>query len=77
MMKHHLYDPSDAMEGDTRIKDPHRETGLADITLGMNILHRFHLYIAYKEKKLYITPATAPVPSAPVAPAVATTATTH
>lgn len=28
-----------------------------DIILGMNVLRRLHLYIAYKEKKLYITPA--------------------
>jgi len=28
-----------------------------DILLGMNVLRRLHLYIAYKEKKLYISPA--------------------
>ena len=33
--------------------------------LGMNVLRHFHIYIAYKENKLYITPATPP--SAPAA----------
>jgi predicted aspartyl protease len=31
------------------------------LTLGLNELRHLHLYIAYKEQKLYITPATAPV----------------
>jgi len=35
------------------------------MVLGMNILRHFHLYIAYKEKKIYITPAEQP--AAPVA----------
>jgi len=30
------------------------------MTIGMNILQRLRLYIAYSERKLYITPATAP-----------------
>jgi len=50
-----------------------------ELTLGLNELRHFHLYIAYKEQKLYITPATAPAsvasggarpaPSPPPAPA--------
>jgi predicted aspartyl protease len=30
-----------------------------DVLLGMNVLRHLHVYIAYKEKKLYITPAAA------------------
>jgi hypothetical protein len=30
------------------------------MTIGMNILQRLRLYIAYGERKLYITPAAAP-----------------
>jgi hypothetical protein len=41
--------------------------------LGMDILHHLHLYIAYKEKKLYITPASAPAPAVQPGPAAATT----
>lgn len=32
----------------------------APILLGMNILKHLHIYVAYKEKKLYITPAGTP-----------------
>jgi hypothetical protein len=28
--------------------------------IGMNILSKLHLYIAFKEDKVYITPASAP-----------------
>ena len=38
--------------------------------LGMNVLRHLHLYIAYKEKKLYITPASN-VPAASASPAPA------
>ena len=31
--------------------------------LGMNVLRHFHIYIAFKEKKLYITPAGVPAQS--------------
>ena len=34
-----------------------------DILLGMNVLKHLHVYIAYKEKKLYITPAGTSVPT--------------
>lgn len=39
------------------------------MSIGMDILRRLRLYIASGEKKLYITPATAPVPAAATAPA--------
>lgn len=38
-----------------------------DLLLGMNVLRHLHLYVAYKEQKLYITPAGAPPASAPKA----------
>jgi predicted aspartyl protease len=38
------------------------DTGGPDILLGMTVLSKLHLYIAYKEKVLYITPAGAPKP---------------
>ena len=40
------------------------------VTVGMNVLRKLHLYIAYKEKKLYVTAADAGIP----APAPAATA---
>jgi predicted aspartyl protease len=60
LMRNKRMDPKDSLEGGTRLPDPSRAVGLGDMILGMDILHNLHLYIAYKEKKLYITPATAP-----------------
>jgi predicted aspartyl protease len=40
--------------------DPYRDAGLPDMILGMDIMHHLHFYIAYKEKKLYVTPSGVP-----------------
>jgi hypothetical protein len=40
--------------------------GLPDMILGMNTLSRMHVYIAYKERKLYITAANPQAEPAPV-----------
>jgi hypothetical protein len=49
----------------TRIREPDTEQGLPQVLIGMDILRHLHLYIAYREQKLYITPASAPdVPAA-------------
>jgi len=44
----------------TRIADVGEQNGVTDLTLGMNEMRHLHLYISYKEQKLYITPAAAP-----------------
>jgi predicted aspartyl protease len=36
------------------------DAGLPPMLLGMNVLKHLHIYIAYGEQKLYITPASAP-----------------
>jgi predicted aspartyl protease len=42
---------------------------LEDITIGIDVLRHLHVYIAYKEQMLYLTPATAPPATAtPPAP---------
>lgn len=43
--------------GTTGSRVPANENHVPDIIIGMNILKALHLYIAYGEKKLYITPA--------------------
>jgi predicted aspartyl protease len=42
--------------------------GLPDVILGMNVLNQMHVYIGYKERKLYIT-ADSPPSTAPATPA--------
>lgn len=64
LMHNKMTDPADTVSNDTRIRDTRRDTGLPDMILGMDVLHRLHVYVAYKENKLYVTPA---APSAPAA----------
>lgn len=64
IMGQRIPDPHDSIEGDTRIRDRRYQVGMGDMILGMDVLHKFHLYIAYKEQKLYITGATPPAQSA-------------
>jgi predicted aspartyl protease len=47
-------------------REPDR--GLPDLILGMSVLNKTHLYVAYKEKKVYITAAD-PAPGPAAAPA--------
>jgi hypothetical protein len=75
LMRTKMMDPHDSLEGDTRIKSDANPVGLDQMILGMDILHRLHLYIAYKEQKLYITPAALP-PALADSTSPGTTATT-
>jgi predicted aspartyl protease len=45
----------------TRLPSKAQNMALPDMLLGMNVLKHLHIYIAYGEGRLYITPATAPV----------------
>ncbi|HEX3982317.1 MAG TPA: pepsin/retropepsin-like aspartic protease family protein [Rhizomicrobium sp.] len=44
----------------SRLKSKSQAVTLPDMLLGMNVLRHLHIYIAYGEHKLYITPASAP-----------------
>jgi hypothetical protein len=44
----------------TRLGGGDESEGVTDMILGLNELRHLHLYIAYKEQKLYISPAAAP-----------------
>ncbi|HEY1632029.1 MAG TPA: retroviral-like aspartic protease family protein [Rhizomicrobium sp.] len=44
----------------TRLRPKSEAVKLPDMLLGMNVLKHLHIYIAYGEGKLYITPASAP-----------------
>ncbi len=63
LMRGKLYNPHNKLEGDTRISNSEIETGLGEMVLGMDILRHLHLYIAYKEQKLYVTPASGGTPA--------------
>jgi len=65
-------DPNNGYQTGSRAKKVDDEVDRADILIGMNILSKLHLYIAFDERKLYISEAsTAPKPSEPANPASA------
>lgn len=54
-------------ETGTRIANPRHAEDKASMLIGMDVLRHFHLYIAYKEERLYITPVEAPAAKAATA----------
>jgi hypothetical protein len=58
----------------SRLSDTDEAASLEDITIGMDVLKHLHLYIAYKEQVLYVTPAQPAPASAVSQPAPATAA---
>lgn len=64
---------SGPMGNDTRLGT--RRTQITDMLIGMSILRHLHVYIAAKERKLYITAGTE-APPRPATPMTTTTSTT-
>jgi hypothetical protein len=52
----------------TRIHDPRLDEDSAHMLIGMNILRHFHIYVSYREEKVYITPAETAAGGAPMLP---------
>jgi hypothetical protein len=61
----------------TRIADPRKLESDASMLIGMNILRHFHIYIAYREEKLYVTPTMEKPVLPPVADAPPETMSAH
>ena len=59
------HDPNNTNRTDTRVKriDDNLTAG-NHISIGMDVLRRLRLFVAFSENKLYVTPATAPVVAA-------------
>jgi predicted aspartyl protease len=56
----------------SRLGSNDEESGMTDLTLGMRELQHLHIYIAYKEQRLYITAASPPPGAASADPAAGT-----
>ncbi|HET7085057.1 MAG TPA: retropepsin-like aspartic protease [Rhizomicrobium sp.] len=56
-------DPNNGARTDNRARHVDDSIG-GDISIGMDVLRKLHIYVAYGENKLYITPAAAPQPKA-------------
>ena len=65
-------DPNNSGRTDTRLRRIDDNIG-GGLSIGMDVLRKLHLFVAYSENKLYITPASAPQ-SMPVAAAPGVTA---
>jgi hypothetical protein len=53
-------DPGNSVRVDSRVRRDDDNIG-GHITIGMDVLRKLHLYIAFGERKLYVTPASTPV----------------
>jgi hypothetical protein len=63
----------------SRISRGEESFGATNFILGLNELHNLHVYIAYDEQNLYISPSTAPAstPTTPAPSVAAATAAVH
>ena len=57
-------DPNNTSRTDTRVSRIDDNIG-GDISIGLDVLRKLRLYVAYGELKLYVTPATTPAQSTP------------
>jgi Aspartyl protease len=63
-------DQNNSLETGSHITRAYDEIKLPEVIIGMNVLKKMHVYIAYKEQNLYITAAGVPdAPSPSTAPA--------
>ena len=67
-------DPDNGFQTGSRTKRVDDDVDRPDILIGMDILKKLHLYIAFDEKNIYISEASTP-PKAPDAPASTVSAT--
>ena len=64
------HDPNNTSRTDTRVaKIDDNLTAANHISIGMDVLRRLRLFVAFSESKLYVTPATAPLTPVTAAPA--------
>ena len=69
-------DPNNGFQTGSRVKKVDDDVDRADMLIGMDILKKLHLYIAFGENRLYISEASAPVkPVEPAASAAVISAT--
>ena len=55
LMRNKIKDPHANLEGGTRLPRVIEKPGFGDMILGMNVIREWHVYIAYREQKLYLT----------------------
>jgi hypothetical protein len=64
-----IKDPNNAEQVGNRARHDDYIPDMPDILIGLDVLRRLHLYIAFKEEKIYISPGTGTPVTAPAAAA--------
>lgn len=57
LMRNRMMDEHDSLKGGSRLPTTAPKPGIGDLILGMNVLRQWHIYIAYKEQKVYLAPS--------------------
>ncbi len=58
LMRNKMGEQNDSMKGGSRLPPPTAaKAGFGDLLLGMSVLRQWHLYIAYKEQAIYLSPS--------------------
>jgi hypothetical protein len=57
LMRNRMMDQNDSLKGGSRLPATTAQPGLGDLIIGMNVIRQWHVYIAYKEQKLYLAPS--------------------
>jgi hypothetical protein len=53
----------------SRVKSEKTEMNISDMIIGMDVLRKLHIYIAFGERKMYVSPASPPAAAAAAQPA--------
>jgi gag-polyprotein putative aspartyl protease len=56
-------DPENTLQTGSRVTRVDDDFKIGDLTIGLDVLKHLHLYVATGERRLYITPASAPSPA--------------
>ena len=58
LMRNKMNEQNDSMKGGSRLPPPSSaKSGFGDLILGMSVLRQWHMYIAYKEQAIYLSPS--------------------
>ncbi len=58
LMRNKMGEQNDSMKGGSRLPPPTAaKAGFGDLILGMSVLRQWHMYIAYKEQAIYLSPS--------------------
>jgi predicted aspartyl protease len=67
LMRNKMGEQNDSMKGGSRLPPPaSAKAGFGDLILGMSVLRQWHMYIAYKEQAIYLSPSPVVISMEPI-----------